>query len=105
MVFPAVLHPDAFPKGWEPVHFAALPMRFSNKYNFIFCGTGSGCNYLPLQIWTMMDQVSSAGRMLTGTEEQSVQWEGFQAPFEETYSYQLSGQGSVLNCERYLDGS
>lgn len=76
MVFPAVLHPDASPKEWEPVHFAALPTSLSKKSDFIFCGTGSGCTYLPLQIWTMMDQMSSARRMLTGTEEQSLQWGG-----------------------------
>lgn len=75
-------------------------MSFSKKSDFIFCGTGSGGTYLPLQIWTTMDQVSSAGRMLTGTEERSVQWGGCQALFEDAYSYQLSEQGSVLNSER-----
>lgn len=66
MVYPAVLHPEASPgkaKGGTCA-LCCFADELLREIGFIVCGTD------PLQVWTVKGQVTGAGRMLMGTEEQ-----------------------------------
>lgn len=79
LVGPAVLCPEASPqggKGREPVHSSAFPMSFSEKPDFLLCGTNGGCPFGPHAGLDNDEPGEQCGRVLAGMEEQSVQWGG-----------------------------
>lgn len=54
----------------------------------------------PMQVWTMTNQVSSAGGCSLEWKNRVCSGEGAQAALEVARSSQMSEQGSVLNSER-----
>lgn len=58
------------------------------RSDFVLCGKVELVLISSSQGWAMMSQVSSAGRVPTGMEKQSMQWEGAQAPPEGARGYQ-----------------
>lgn len=54
----------------------------------------------PLQSWTMVNCVSTAGRVPPGTEEQCVRWGGYSGTIWRCLQLTATEQRSVLNSER-----